>query len=520
MNRLVHAFAVVALVLLVGCGEDKAKINLGAGCTLSSDCATGLLCKFEKCHTACVQSRDCEGGASCVQVDGVGVCQAADARVCKPGCPAPLMCGPGNQCRNVCSPTLPPCLTGQVCQPEASGTSFCVDVATSDAGGGTPDAGAGSDAPVTSPGTSADAAVTPMTDTGGPATGTPDAPPATACGKAAEACCPDKTCGAGLACTTGAQRCTCVEKCGGEYILRKDGAIIWKSTNILKGADGQPWKAMGARDIVGNRSSSAAYQGGCVATAEGAVWCWGNNTNGRLGAGMTEAMSTAPVQVVTSARTPLTGIQKLSTYHLGLTTCAIGEGGKVWCWGYGGTYGLGTGFPNDSNVAVPVVVSAGGAQLADATHISVSQNQVCARNSAGKVFCWGYYLSKLPVEIKVLDPIESVGCTLNFCCGMTPGGNVWCWGSKAPYDEGSKLLFGAGGVGGAAVADVTGVYESKDNHDLYLLRKDLSVLSVYTSVEPLTVAGVAVTAPHHMGAGCFITDQGKHHPTDWVPFCQ
>jgi alpha-tubulin suppressor-like RCC1 family protein len=63
----------------------------------------------------------------------------------------------------------------------------------------------------------------------------------------------------------------------------------------------------------------------CARLATGAVHCWGHNENGQLGDG---------TSVDRNAPAPVTGIAKATRIAAGLgTTCALVEGGHVWCWG-------------------------------------------------------------------------------------------------------------------------------------------------------------------------------------------
>ena len=63
----------------------------------------------------------------------------------------------------------------------------------------------------------------------------------------------------------------------------------------------------------------------CARLASGAVYCWGHNENGQLGDG-TRADRKGPAPVV--------GIAKATRIAAGLDgTCALVEGGHVWCWG-------------------------------------------------------------------------------------------------------------------------------------------------------------------------------------------
>lgn len=537
-RSLVRSPSLLVLLLAIGAacgGGDKPKLMLGGGCTLNSDCAQPLLCKFSKCHRACADSaRDCMPGQRCVQVDGVGVCQQQSA--CGSGCAAPLICSADMQCRNTCT-AAQPCAGAQVCVTIGAG-QFCADKTEPVAGGagdaGASDAGAGDgppgDAPVGGvPDAGADAPVVPgndaaPVDTGAPTDAAPEAGPpdlAPACGMASGACCPDMTCGANLACTK-AQRCTCVEKCAGHFVARKDGKVIWKGNNVLKGADGQPFVAAGALDIAGGYSSSGpAYSTACVVTKEGTVWCWGPNGNGQLGAALTEAASLTARQVVTSTRAPLTGVKKVATPANSATFCALVDGGGIWCWGEGGGRLLGPGGTTaDSSVAVPILAGPGGAPLTGFVDVALSNWWACGVKGDGTVWCWGYYVGANPTQINLLDTASGqVACGTYFCCATTTkDSGVACWNQNAPT-TGNRLDYMGGGpvVGITALSkgDYSGAYET-----VYLVRNDLAVLELWTEPVPLTYKNVAVSAAHTVGEGCFVTAEGQTMPGDWVPFCE
>ena len=61
----------------------------------------------------------------------------------------------------------------------------------------------------------------------------------------------------------------------------------------------------------------------CGLTAQGEVWCWGQNYNGELGDGSRTAAQT-PVRVDTGVR-----FDRLA--HR--ATCALTADGQAWCWG-------------------------------------------------------------------------------------------------------------------------------------------------------------------------------------------
>lgn len=536
MPRLTLSAAAGALALILlaiaGCGgKDNPRLTLGLGCTLNSDCADPLLCKFGKCHRACVESaRDCDPGQRCVQVDGAGVCQ--QQAVCGGGCAAPLSCGPDMQCRNTCSPEKP-CAGSQVCVAigDNATTRFCADtgeaVVTGGAGADAGAPGVGSDA-----GTGADAPVPPTTDAVGDGSDATvvaetatsgDQAPAAACGMAAEsACCADMTCGANLACSKAVNRCTCVDKCGGWYVLRKDGKIIWKGNNVLKGADGQPFTAPGALDFTGGFYSGVYIEGGCVVTKEGAAWCWGANADGQLGAGSTNPSSASPRQVVNSARTPLAGVRKVSGNSTANTFCAVTDDGKIWCWGNGSTKVLGPGNTADSNVALPLLLTPGGEPASGFVDVALEEFGACGLKSDGSVWCWGHFTSINPVQINLLDAATSLGCGTYLCCVTTAKDQgVSCWNKNAPTAPAKLTLPGGAAVTGATSVHsggMIGMYASVN-----ILKNDQTVLHVSAhsaTAAPTTVGNAALSAPYAMGRGCFVTPETRTLPADWVPFCE
>jgi hypothetical protein len=128
-------------------GKDGAAgAGVGVACTLGSDCASPLLCKFGSCHQACASSTDCASGGRCVTANGVAVCQLPVESACGVSgtCAAGLACRTvDNTCRTPCTSSAG-CLGGQTC----AGT-VCVENAESNPGNdGAAGAGGGADAGV------------------------------------------------------------------------------------------------------------------------------------------------------------------------------------------------------------------------------------------------------------------------------------------------------------------------------------------------------------------------------------
>ena len=113
------------LLLLVCCvpsacsdSEQPKTAKLAAGCTLNTDCDSPLVCAFQRCHSACETSRDCDPGQRCMASDRpFHVCQLAQEQACSYNsqCPDGQVCGADGQCRDQCASDRD-CVTGQLCK--------------------------------------------------------------------------------------------------------------------------------------------------------------------------------------------------------------------------------------------------------------------------------------------------------------------------------------------------------------------------------------------------------------------
>jgi len=124
----------------------------------------------------------------------------------------------------------------------------------------------------------------------------------------------------------------------------------------------------------------------CAITAGGAVQCWGANSLGQLGNGMT-LRSAVPVTAIDSGAT---AVSVGSAFACAVTPSA------VQCWGDGDLGQLGesdngcstvsgSGLSGSAYCATPVFADQG-----DFVSVSVGSGYACAMTTAGKVDCWGY----------------------------------------------------------------------------------------------------------------------------------
>ena len=194
------------------------------------------------------------------------------------------------------------------------------------------------------------------------------------------------------------------------------------------------------------RAVAAGGEHSCLATRDGAVWCWGANQAGQLGNG-SFASAAAPVAVTDDAGR---GFGDAADVDAGLDfTCARRLDGTVWCWGSGRRLGGGDG-PGDAPGNVddqphPRQVRTADRALDAVVQVSAGASHACAVRVDGTVWCWGAGDSgqlgdgaaieqrfAAPVRRSdgaALDAASLVAAGAGFSCAARSTG-VWCWGSN------------------------------------------------------------------------------------------
>jgi alpha-tubulin suppressor-like RCC1 family protein len=183
----------------------------------------------------------------------------------------------------------------------------------------------------------------------------------------------------------------------------------------------------------------------CAIDADGSVWCWGMNDYGQLGDG-TDVYKSHPQKV-----TALPGIATKIAVG-GITSCAISDSGKVFCWGKGTDGQLGNGASHDSDVPVQAASSIAGSWQ----DISVGSIHTCGVvndfHGTTTAYCWGMqYEGRLgngatalvgptpfPQEVKKLSSVslanvQTISSGHNSSCAVTSnfGNNeIYCWGKN------------------------------------------------------------------------------------------
>ncbi|MGV9001742.1 MAG: RCC1 domain-containing protein [Candidatus Saccharimonadaceae bacterium] len=131
-------------------------------------------------------------------------------------------------------------------------------------------------------------------------------------------------------------------------------------------------------------SGSGGFAHVC-AVASGAVYCWGDNTNGQIGDNTTTDRS-QPVTVIASGVLNGKTIQEV---QVGLRHSCVRANGGAYCWGLNTSGQVGDASNTQRNTPVAVAQQAGGLTASNVISIGAGANRGCAIVTDGRTFCWG-----------------------------------------------------------------------------------------------------------------------------------
>jgi alpha-tubulin suppressor-like RCC1 family protein len=173
-----------------------------------------------------------------------------------------------------------------------------------------------------------------------------------------------------------------------------------------------------------------------VRSTDTKVICWGENTDGQVGAGNTSPVL-SPQVVQSSAGGDLDQVDQVATGD-------HRTDGSVWCWGANDQGQLGDG----TTVAKPKAVQV--KTLTNATSVACGANHSCARTATGKIVCWGSNVDgqlgdgttvshSVPAAVLLPGPdgglpgrplaAEQVGAGEGHTCTLS-GDTMLCWGGN------------------------------------------------------------------------------------------
>lgn len=173
--------------------------------------------------------------------------------------------------------------------------------------------------------------------------------------------------------------------------------------------------------------------------ANGKAYCWGDPFYGALGRGDRTTASLVPVPVLEDpgllAGKTVTDISTMETH-----ACAIADG-QGYCWGLNTDGRLGNG--NTTLSSRPVAVNMSGALNGlTLTKIAVFSEQTCALASNGRAYCWGgntdgrlgnnsTVASSVPVPVTWTGVLNGLTATDVSGSCVIAAGNPYCWGTNA-----------------------------------------------------------------------------------------
>jgi len=206
----------------------------------------------------------------------------------------------------------------------------------------------------------------------------------------------------------------------------------------------------------GRESSCTIYSG--------KAYCWGDDSDGELGNGVTTSTAQlTPVAVYTGGA--LSGVTMTQITMGYWHVCALASIGAVYCWGYDVDGELGNGTTSSTPSNVPVLVSGGLTFI----QISAGQYSTCGVTSAGAVYCWGLgssgqlgvsgstASSSTPVAVTTTGTalsgrtIVQVAAGYLHTCALDNTGLVYCWGIDTNGELGNNTTSSTAQPGATAV---------------------------------------------------------------------
>lgn len=180
--------------------------------------------------------------------------------------------------------------------------------------------------------------------------------------------------------------------------------------------------------------AKAGYAFNCLIQTDHTLWCWGDiNNYGQLGDGTNSGGYAFPNQ---SGSANDWNILTVGYSH----SCAIKQGGSLWCWGYNGQGQLGIGSTTDAYSPTQV-----GTDI-NWTAIKAGYYTTCGIKSDQTLWCWGdnsggqlangtTALSTSPLQILTASDWSDVDVGNSNICAVKVGGTLWCWGGSNSFGE-------------------------------------------------------------------------------------
>jgi alpha-tubulin suppressor-like RCC1 family protein len=224
-------------------------------------------------------------------------------------------------------------------------------------------------------------------------------------------------------------------------ITEADGALwCWGAGNIGETGTGTPVPEIEPSMTEGPSSGWQVIAAGGDHTcgiASGHLYCWGGNTFDQLGLASDEDGELTPMEVDGEASwTAIAG----GFAH----SCGIRSEGRLFCWGSNSEGKLGVGDMNPRDV--PTEVDVGGMTWRS---VATGLSHTCGIRTDGSLWCWGHNGSgqvgvdgqgAYDVPARVDDgPWRMVATGFSTSCGVTEDDELFCWGDDGLGQRGDWL---------------------------------------------------------------------------------
>jgi hypothetical protein len=192
------------------------------------------------------------------------------------------------------------------------------------------------------------------------------------------------------------------------------------------------WGQPGSAIACGEGNSFA-----CYITPARTLLCWGENTSGQLGDGTGDHANYTGYAIPAEV---LSDVVKVDGAHQ--HACALRQNGELWCWGRNFSGALGLGAVTDGIEPPRRVIG-----LGPVIDFSTAGNESCAIEEGGQLYCWGGDRNNLlgadgdtptPQPIAGEAHTRAVSLSVNHGCLIRENDEVACWGDSsdgatAPY---------------------------------------------------------------------------------------
>jgi alpha-tubulin suppressor-like RCC1 family protein len=198
--------------------------------------------------------------------------------------------------------------------------------------------------------------------------------------------------------------------------------------------------SVGGQDFIFNAVQITAYgNNSCMLSDAGKVFCTGDNTYGQVGNQFGNEDSDVFHRGFFEEVLELDNVIQVASGNT--HTCALQEGGKVWCWGDNTLGQLGQGFTIEKSFEpLPVKGVGGNGELEGVETIHVGHSFSCAVRE-GEVYCWGENrfgmfgtetdTPQYPTQNPHLTDVETLAVGDGTLCARTKGDlTVRCWGNN------------------------------------------------------------------------------------------